>query len=418
MTMELRPRPLPLEIIHLILEQLRTQNDLTALSSCGLVCRSWVEVSRSQLFYSMVLDIGPPATRGGTVLLSKRVEFLRCNPHLSRRLRHLSIVTSISSPPSSQASVICDILPLLPRLNHLSFDLNSDLWVYPPASKAIVAILRHGTVDALDLTNVHFFQYDDLFSLLYATKLKSLKLESISFAIDHILRNGKTAPSTMMRCCGNLAKTVTLHNLDIFVDEITSVPLLNTFLRVNSPLDVSRLRSLSVLSPYRPKGKGGTHRLVHSVLPKLLDVNRPTLQEVEIEGALNGESSNFRIVEYCSQIRTDMLFKSIDARYIRILHLHSGKDLPGWLSWLIDSFSDAGVSRSSLTKLMIRVSDTYPGSAKDIPIYCSPMFHAFDRLLCERFPSVVSVSVRLRWSMVADLQELFPGLHRMGKLKV
>ncbi|PBK86034.1 hypothetical protein ARMGADRAFT_541491 [Armillaria gallica] len=205
----------------------------------------------------------------------------------------------------------------------------------------------------------------------------------------------------MIRCCGDLAKTVTLRNLDISVDEITSVSLLNTFLRVDSPLDVSRLRSLSVLSPYRLKGKGGTHRLVHGVLPELLDVNRPTLQEVEIEGALN-----------------DMLFKSVDARYIRILHLHSGKDLPGWLSWLIDSFSDAGVSRSSLTKLMIRVSDTYPGSAKDIPIYCSPMFHAFDRLLCERFPSVISVSVRLRWSMVADLQELFPGLHRMGKLKV
>ncbi|PBK61106.1 hypothetical protein ARMSODRAFT_674013 [Armillaria solidipes] len=400
--MALRSRFLPLEIIHLILEQLGTQNDLTALSSCSLVCRSWVEVSRSQLFYSLVLDIGPPATRGGIALSSKRVEFLRSNPHLSRRLRHLSIVTSISSLPSSQASLICDILPLLPRLNHLSFDLNSDLWVYPPASKAIVAILRRGTIDALDLTDIHFLQYGDLFSLLYATKLKSLKLESISFAVDHIFRNSESAPSTMMRCCGDLAKTVTLHNLDISVDEITSVSLLNTFLRVNSPLDVSRLRSLSVLSPYRHKGKGGTRRLVDSVLPKLLDVNRPTLQEVEIEGALN-----------------DMLFKSIDARSIRILHLHSGKDLPGWLSWLIDSFSDAGVSRSSsLTKLMIRVSDTYPGSAKDIPKYCSPMFHAFDRSLCERFPSVVSVSVRLRWSMVADLQELFPGLHRMGKLKV
>ncbi|KAK0237314.1 hypothetical protein EDD85DRAFT_606580 [Armillaria nabsnona] len=397
MTMALCSRPLPIEIIHLIFEQLRTQNDLTALSSCSLVCRSWVEVSRSQLFSSMVLDIGPPATRGGIVLSSKRVEFLRSNPHLSRRLRHLSIVTSIFSPPSSQAGVICDILPLLPRLNHLSFDLNSDLWVYPPASKAIVAMLRHGTIDALDVTNVHFLQYDDLFSLLYATKLKSLKLESISFAVDRVFRNSESALSTMIRCCGDLAKTVTLHNLDISVDEITSVSLLNTFLRVNSPLDVSRLRSLSVLSP---KGKGGTHCLVRSVLPELLDVNRPTLQEVEIEGALN-----------------DTLFKSIDARYIRIVHLHSGKDLPGWLSWLIDSFSDAGVSRSSLTKLMIRVSDTYPGSAKDIPKYCSPMFHAFDRLLCERFPSVDSVSVRLRWSMVADLQELFPGLHRMGKLK-
>ncbi|KAK0216382.1 hypothetical protein IW262DRAFT_213944 [Armillaria fumosa] len=401
MTMGLCSSPFPLEIIHLILEQLGTQKDLTALSYCSLVCRSWVEVSRTQLFYSLLLDIGPPAARGGIVSSSKRVEFLRNRPHLSRNIRHLSIVTSTSSPPSSQASLICDVLPLLPRLNHLSFDLNSDLWIFPPASNAIVAILRHGTINTLDITNVHFFHYEDLYSLLYATKIKSLKLDSISFAVDYVLRNRESAPS-MTRSSEDLARTVTLHNLNISVDVTTSVSLLKTFLREDSPLDVSRLRSLSVLSPYRSKGKCSTHRLVGCVLPELLDMKRSTLRELEIEGVLS-----------------DILFKFIDSRSVQALHLHSGKDLSGWLSWLIDSFSDASVSRSSsLIKLMIRVSDAYPGSAKDIPRYCSPMFLAFDRLLCERFPSIVSVSVKLRWSMVADLQELFPGLYKMGKLRV
>ncbi|KAK0476952.1 hypothetical protein IW261DRAFT_1487810 [Armillaria novae-zelandiae] len=401
MTMGLCSSPFPLEIIHLVLEQLRTQNDLTALSYCSLVCRSWVEVSRSQLFYSMILDIGPPAICGGIISSSKRVEFLRNNPHLSGNIRHLSIVTSISSPPSSQANLICVVLPLLLRLNHLSFDLNLDLWVFPPASNAIVAILRHGTINALDLTSIHFIHYEDFFSLLYATKIKSLQLESISFAVDHTVRNKESTPSIVRRS-ENLARTVTLHNLSISVDVTTSVSLLKTFLREDSPLDVSRLRSLSVLSPYRTKGKYDSHHLVGSVLPELLDINRPTLRDVEVEGALS-----------------DVLFKSINARSVQILHLHSGKDLSGWLSWLIDSFSDASASRSSsLTKLMIRVSDAYPGSAKDIPKYCSPLFLAFDRLLCERFPSIVSVSVRLRWSVVADLQELFPGLYKMGKLRV
>ncbi|KAK0461882.1 uncharacterized protein EV420DRAFT_1477599 [Desarmillaria tabescens] len=209
MKMALRSSPLPLEIIHLIHEQLGMQNDLKTLSSCSLVCQSWVEVSRSQLFYSMVLDIGPLAARGGIVSSSKRVEFLRGNPHLSRRLRHLTIITSTYSPPSRQASLICDLLPLLPRLHHLSFDLNFDLWVYPPASKAIVATLRHGAIDVLDLTNVRFMQYDDLFSLLDATKIKSLKLDSISFVIDRIPPNGKSPPSTT-RYCGDVTKAVTL----------------------------------------------------------------------------------------------------------------------------------------------------------------------------------------------------------------
>ncbi|KAK0189353.1 hypothetical protein F5146DRAFT_623544 [Armillaria mellea] len=209
MTMGLCSSPFPLEIICLILGQLGTQNDLIALSYCSLVCRSWVEVSRSQLFYSMILDIGPSAACGGIVSSSKRVEFLRKNPHLSRNIRHLSVITSTSSPPSSQASLICEVLPLLPRLNHLSFNLNFDLWVFPPASNAIVAMLRRGTIHALDFINIHFIHYEDFFSLLYATKIKSLKLDSISFAVDHVFRNRESTPS-MARRSEHLARTVTL----------------------------------------------------------------------------------------------------------------------------------------------------------------------------------------------------------------
>lgn len=78
---------LPTEIIHLIIESLRTALEDHTLASCSLVCKSWRSFVQPLLFQYVRLCVTKP--------LDQFLAFLKASPHLAAAIRILKIWANI-----------------------------------------------------------------------------------------------------------------------------------------------------------------------------------------------------------------------------------------------------------------------------------------------------------------------------------
>lgn len=106
---------LPLELFHMILSNLREDDDVnrTSLSSCALVCRAWRHPSQEYIFDFLNVDLSHEHYNAINF-----IPFLKAHPHLVKRVLQLELTATDDAEATLALPIttIASILDLLPNL--------------------------------------------------------------------------------------------------------------------------------------------------------------------------------------------------------------------------------------------------------------------------------------------------------------
>ncbi|KAI8976283.1 hypothetical protein BD414DRAFT_163636 [Trametes punicea] len=187
---------LPAEIDYLIIDHL--SDDMAALSSCSLVCSSWLSVARSHLFRT--LAIGSTATDGRFAafegLLKKRTHFGPLIQELILRCRPFSSFNEDEKAEQVDVAVLQSIVVMLPALRRLTLDGIS----LPPRNCGF-AMLRRPSLVSMRIIGCRFHD-ENLQSALNAMcifeTIEELSIEGFWIApCSSSLANTLPSPTTL-----------------------------------------------------------------------------------------------------------------------------------------------------------------------------------------------------------------------------
>jgi hypothetical protein len=234
-----RHSKLPLELIDHIIDYLHDSPE--DLHTCALVCKAWLESSRSHIFYSVsIYSFG----KAKTFLLSryKRLHtVIRRSPHIALHVRelHIDLQYHHRNPSNSTFLQIEKILPLLLRsftrlhkldIGHLTLPLFG--WDCRKSLQDLVAL------SSLIRLEVDTANFDDLLSLLQPS-LKHLSISGYLYNLTEPLHSGGEQERQPCRL-----ETLTLGGMH----RRHSSALANWLLGPQSIIDISNIRTLS--APY------------------------------------------------------------------------------------------------------------------------------------------------------------------------
>jgi hypothetical protein len=177
--MRLQPRndlPLPNELVDAIIDLLH--DDHAALTTCALVCRSWVTASRRHLFSQFIID-----NKNGSQA-SDLLSSATCTIALA--VRHLTL-------DRGDLIGLHDVIQKLSRIRQLSLDTLSMCGEWFPYVLDLVKSLHN--LEFLALLSIRFPTYNHLLSLLHRNpQLRSVTCNGVLLGSVASAYTGHTSP--------------------------------------------------------------------------------------------------------------------------------------------------------------------------------------------------------------------------------
>ncbi|KAF9019416.1 hypothetical protein BDZ89DRAFT_1073004 [Hymenopellis radicata] len=242
---------LPPELIEHIMSFLSSDNALSDLRSCTLICSSWLFPSQSYLLSSIALFPSYPApvlqnpvNQEG--LLEKFQVLLDHSPHLANHVRHLVFACSgdhaatddtVDRLTEESAERILSLLPLLSKLSHLSFLCLGAGTLWESFLHRVFGLVRGGrcALDSFYLFfrhEVHFSTASGIrhvFQFMRDTGLKSIALTSYGNGTEEHIDND--LPPSVLPHLRSLRISLTPLGLEHFqtwiLDSATYIPEIN-----------------------------------------------------------------------------------------------------------------------------------------------------------------------------------------------
>ncbi|KAJ7785346.1 hypothetical protein DFH07DRAFT_948428 [Mycena maculata] len=260
---------LPQELSDLIVDHLF--DDLETLRSCALVSSSFLPWSRAHIFSH--LRIGPIDPEQS---IRELHELLRKLPSLANRVESLHLWDNTMRPrswieeyPDSSVPSVAQLSNLLVSLARLSITIESSFVHWANISSTLRSSIRFmvalQTLTSLQLTGLYGLPFT---LLAHCPALRSVTLKWVTF--DE--RDNLDFAKTLAACAGS--PPTQLEDLSIDLDTRVLGLLARWILLPQSPIDITRLRSLSCTVD---------GRFDHLAIQRLLNACAPSLQRLRLK---------------------------------------------------------------------------------------------------------------------------------------
>ena len=251
---------LPQELVDIIIDNINLDNSPWTLSSCSLVCRSWLPRTHRHFFYRIVLR---PPKRPGDVSYSMRLYRVLLNsPHITNYIRELVVYEGHRLKGQDWIGIDQTLPLVLRRLTNLTtIEFRGLYWnVLPPdLMRSIRYVFQLPSLTFVDIHDARFANIDDFASLLCHTKgLTRLSLAEINIMEPQPHEYHEVEEEEQMLDSHRRRHIVNLHlalyNYPIFVGWL-----------LQSPAEVSHIHTLHISGARQPHDENAINRLLRAI---------------------------------------------------------------------------------------------------------------------------------------------------------